>query len=74
MADSNSSKERTGRIAWYCGTMKAEALIMGNRVIDYRWVPVGGCGWLNRPNETHCENCGKKRGELVENARNEIPG
>jgi hypothetical protein len=66
MADSDSSRSRMALISRYCGEMKAEPRIMGGRVIDYRYVSVGGCGWLNRPDDTHCAGCGKE----LRNARN----
>jgi len=48
-------------ISWYCGQMKAEPRIFHNRVIDYRYVPVNGCGSLNRPGAERCWNCGKPK-------------
>lgn len=48
-------------ISWYCGTMKAEPRIFHNRVIDYHYVPVGGCGELNRPGAVQCWSCGRKK-------------
>lgn len=48
-------------LSWYCGTMKAEPLIVHNRVIDYRHVPVGGCGTLNFPGSMTCRECGQEK-------------
>ena len=48
-------------ISWYCGQMKAVPYIVHNRVIDYRYAPVNGCGELNRPGEKRCWRCGKER-------------
>jgi len=53
------------RVAWYCGEMRAEAKLIGNRVVDYRYVPVNGCGELNRPGTTECWNCGKRKPERL---------
>lgn len=54
------------RVSWYCGTMRAEPKIVGSRVVTYRYVPVNGCGSLNRPDAERCSGCGKRK---AENAR-----
>lgn len=54
------------RMSWHCGEQKAEPLIRGNRITEWRYVTIGGCGRMNRPTDTHCWNCGterKSRGE-----------
>lgn len=55
-------------ISWYCGQMKAVPYIVHNRVIDYRYAPVNGCGELNRPGTERCWRCGKERERHSENS------
>lgn len=53
-------------ISWYCGKTKAVPRILHNRVIDYRYQVVGGCGELNRPSADRCWNCGRAKPERKE--------
>lgn len=52
----------TQGISWYCGKVRAEAIVYGNRIMGYRYVVVGGCGKANPPNEKKCWNCGREKG------------
>lgn len=49
------------RNSWYCGQMKAEPRIFLGRVLEYRYVPVNGCGYVNRPSADKCWSCGQKK-------------
>lgn len=48
-------------VSWYCGMVRAEALIIGGRISGYRYVTVKGCGKSNPPNEKKCWNCGREK-------------
>lgn len=66
--ENNSGDRRTEPTpqAWYCGQMKAEALIMsGTHVVTYRYVVVNGCGNLNRPSAKWCSACGRRKARKV---------
>lgn len=52
--------------SWTCGVVKAMPKVVGNRIVAYRYVPVHGCGYLNRPGETHCQECGRAKREEKE--------
>jgi hypothetical protein len=48
---------------WYCGEIRAQARIVGNRVAGYEYRQISGCGYSNSPNSKQCENCGRARRE-----------
>lgn len=47
---------------WYCGEKKAEARVIGSRVVTYEYVTVNGCGAMNRPAMLYCNACGRRKG------------
>lgn len=48
-------------VSWWCGNVRTEARIIGNRVTGYRYVVVNGCGSLNRPDAKQCTECGREK-------------
>jgi len=64
MAESDLERLHPGNMRdhWYCGTMKTVPQMVG-RIVSWHWVPVNGCGWLNRPSAEKCTHCGKDRPE-----------